>query len=107
MAKQTHMVLKGFAKTALPGARPPGISSMSLDKFTRAYGTTDLTQREKEILNLIAQGMSSKQIADKLSISQNTVSNHRKNMLAKAGAKSSAELVSIGVNFMHRGNSHL
>ena len=64
------------------------------------------TQREKEILVLIAQGMSSKQIAGKLSISQNTVSNHRKNMLDKAGAKSSAELVCVYLNFIQTSNSH-
>ena len=52
-----------------------------------------LTRREKEILTCITEGLSSKQIADKLFISENTVSNHRKNMLAKTGAKSSAELI--------------
>ena len=52
-----------------------------------------LTRREKEILTCITEGLSSKQIAGKLSISENTVSNHRKNMLAKTGAKSSAELI--------------
>ncbi len=54
---------------------------------------TGLSTREKEILAYIADGLSSKQIADKLSISINTVANHRKNMLLKMGAKSSAELV--------------
>jgi DNA-binding NarL/FixJ family response regulator len=52
-----------------------------------------LTLREKEILSFIAEGLSSKQIAAKLIISENTVSNHRKNMLKKSGAKSSAELI--------------
>ena len=55
---------------------------------------TKLTLRELEVLQFIAQGFSSKQIADKLFISENTVSNHRRNMLRKRGAKSSAELVS-------------
>jgi DNA-binding CsgD family transcriptional regulator len=53
-----------------------------------------LTLREIEILDFIAKGFSSKQIADRLSISTNTVANHRRNMLRKRGAKSSAELVS-------------
>jgi DNA-binding CsgD family transcriptional regulator len=57
-----------------------------------------LTLREKEILTCIAQGLSSKQIAGKLAISLNTVNNHRKNMLAKRGARSSAELVSGNLN---------
>lgn len=52
-----------------------------------------LTKREKEILECIAKGLSTKQIADKLFISRNTVANHRRNMLKKTGAKSSAELL--------------
>jgi DNA-binding CsgD family transcriptional regulator len=50
------------------------------------YGTR-LTNREKEILSCIAEGLSSKQIAGKLFISEFTVANHRKNMLAKNGRK--------------------
>ena len=57
-----------------------------------------LTPREKEILSCIAEGLSSKQIAGKLRISAYTVANHRKNMLMKTGAKSSAQLVSSNVN---------
>jgi len=52
-----------------------------------------LTHREKDILSLMVRGLSSKQIADKLDISENTVANHRKNMLSKTGAHSSAELI--------------
>jgi len=52
-----------------------------------------LTRREKEILSCIAMGLSSKQIAGKLYISENTVANHRRNMLRKKGVKSSAELI--------------
>ena len=59
---------------------------------------TMLTQREKEILGCIAEGLSSKQIAAKLSISEYTVANHRKNMLMKMGAKNSAELVQLSSN---------
>ena len=52
-----------------------------------------ITNREKEILMYLATGLSSKQIADKLKISINTISNHRKNMLSKTNCKSSAELI--------------
>jgi DNA-binding CsgD family transcriptional regulator len=55
--------------------------------------TQVLTRREKEILNYIAQGLCSKQIADRLTLSVNTVANHRKNMLYKTQTKSSAELI--------------
>lgn len=62
------------------------------------------TQREKEVLSLIASGFGSKQIADKLNISINTVGNHRSNMLLKTGAKSSAELVFMYINGNTNGN---
>ncbi len=42
-----------------------------------------LTLREKEILNFIAAGLNSNQIADKLAISKYTVDNHRRNMIRK------------------------
>jgi DNA-binding CsgD family transcriptional regulator len=57
--------------------------------------SSNLTHREKEIFYCIADGLSSKQIAGKLAISENTVANHRKNMLLKTGAQNSIELVRI------------
>ncbi len=62
---------------------------------TSAIQGTRLTTREREILSCIAEGLSSKQIASKLFISEYTVANHRKNMLSKLGARSSAELVKL------------
>lgn len=47
-----------------------------------------LTPRELEVLKLTAAGDTSKQIADKLCISQNTVLTHRKNIAAKTGLRS-------------------
>jgi DNA-binding CsgD family transcriptional regulator len=58
------------------------------------HAKTRLTHREREILTHIADGLSTKQIASKLFISQNTVANHRKNMLLKMGAKNCFELLS-------------
>lgn len=52
-----------------------------------------LTKREKDLLNYMADGQSSKQIADKLKISENTISNHRQNMLRKTNTKNVAELM--------------
>ena len=56
-----------------------------------------VTQREKEILLLLTEGHSSKQIASLLHISTKTVDNHRQNMLHRTGSKSSSELVSMGI----------
>ena len=49
---------------------------------------SQLSIREREILKLVAQGNSSKQIADKLFLSIHTVITHRKNITGKLGVKS-------------------
>lgn len=52
-----------------------------------------LSKRESQILVAISEGLASKQIADRLQVSINTVNNHRRNMLNKTGCKSSSELI--------------
>jgi DNA-binding CsgD family transcriptional regulator len=52
-----------------------------------------LTTREREILQLIARGLISKQIADKLYISVNTVNTHRQRILEKLQAENSVEAI--------------
>ena len=53
----------------------------------------EITKREKEILHLIGAGFSTKQIADQLFISINTVQTHRGNLLRKLQVKNSMELI--------------
>jgi DNA-binding CsgD family transcriptional regulator len=72
------------------------ITDLVFKKIHPVYDTptpTQLTRREVEILQFLSKGMSSKQIAAQMSISLNTVSNHRKNMLAKTESKTSSELI--------------
>lgn len=52
------------------------------------------SNREIEIVKLIAEGLQSKQIAEKLNISVHTVHTHRKNILEKSGVKSTGHLIS-------------
>ena len=59
--------------------------------------TPRLTKREKQILQFLAKGTTSNEIADELFLSPLTVDTHRKNLLQKFGAKNSAELVHIAV----------
>ncbi|MBK7560175.1 MAG: response regulator transcription factor [Chitinophagaceae bacterium] len=54
-----------------------------------------LTRREKEVLELIAGGLTNIEIGDKLFISSSTVDTHRKNLLAKFQAKNTASLIRI------------
>jgi len=56
-----------------------------------AYGT--LTSREQEVLRLLAQGLSTKEISDKLFISPKTAENHRANIMKKLDLHSTFELV--------------
>jgi DNA-binding CsgD family transcriptional regulator len=51
------------------------------------------SEREFEIINLIAHGMGSEQIADKLSLSVNTVNTHRRNILKKTKKSTTQDLV--------------
>lgn len=53
----------------------------------------DITPREKEVLELVAKGQSTKQIADVLGISIRTVETHRVNMLKKMKVNNTAELI--------------
>lgn len=55
----------------------------------------NFTNRELDILQLIAKGFSSKEIAEKLGITFHTVESHRKNMLKKHGVSTTVELVFI------------
>ena len=54
---------------------------------------SSLTPRQQEVLRLVAQGHSTKQIADSLSISPKTVENHRVTLMAKLGIHSAVDLV--------------
>lgn len=56
-----------------------------------------LTIREKEIVALIAEGLSSKEIAERLFISVKTVEKHRTNIMEKLGFKGMAEVVRYAI----------
>ncbi len=54
-----------------------------------------ITRREKEVLELIAEGLTNNEIAQKLFISPSTVDTHRKNLLIKFDAKNTASLIRL------------
>jgi DNA-binding NarL/FixJ family response regulator len=63
------------------------------DLFKKKAPATELTRREKEILQLISDEFTNQEIADKLFISPHTVDNHRVSLLNKMQAKNTAGLV--------------
>ena len=59
---------------------------------------TELTDREVEILQLIGEGHSTKELAEVLHLSQHTIYTHRKNMMKKLGVKNSTDLILTAIN---------
>lgn len=57
-----------------------------------------LTRREKEVLDLIAEGFTNQEIADKLFLDVTTINSHRKNMLTKYHVKNTAALVKLALS---------
>ncbi|GAB3637947.1 response regulator transcription factor [Hymenobacter arcticus] len=58
-----------------------------------------LTHREREILQLVATGLTNQQIADQLFTSKRTVESHRQNLLEKTGASNTAALVKYAMEY--------
>ncbi len=56
-----------------------------------------VTRREKEVLELISEGLTNSEIAEKLFVSVSTVDTHRKNLLSKLEAKNTADLVRLAI----------
>jgi two-component system, NarL family, response regulator NreC len=78
----------------------PAVAQVVFDDYVRSLserGITDrydaLSEREREVLQLVAEGKSSKEIADVLSISPATVETHRTHLLQKLGLRNTAEVV--------------
>ncbi|WP_432174348.1 response regulator [Streptomyces sp. Tue6028] len=70
---------------------------LDLAREGRALPTRAITDREEEILKLVAEGHTSQQIADLLVISAKTVERHRANLLQKLGLKDRLELTRYAI----------
>lgn len=91
------------AISAVAAGKPffsPPVAQVVFDDYVRglaARGITDrydaLSEREREVLQLVAEGRSSKEIADVLAISPATVETHRTHVLQKLGLRNTAEVV--------------
>lgn len=65
------------------------------DELRQSYA--ELTGREREVMLLIGEGLLSKEIAGRLSISVRTVENHRAHLMEKMGARSVADIVRMSI----------
>jgi DNA-binding NarL/FixJ family response regulator len=81
----------------------PAITPMIVSEFVNPTprdclsATPELSAREREILQMIAEGRSTKKIADSLFISVKTVESHRKKIMDKTGVKTVAELTKYAI----------
>ena len=91
LVQAVRCVLQGkqFLSPLLPHA--PLVDQKTVKTVKDRYET--LTTREREIMQLIAEGYTSPQIADRLFISSRTVDTHRANLMAKLGLRNQVELV--------------
>ncbi|HMA86620.1 MAG TPA: response regulator transcription factor [Desulfosalsimonadaceae bacterium] len=60
-------------------------------------GVSALSAREREVLQLVAEGLSTRQIAERIHVSVKTVETHRQQIMKKLNAKSVAELTKIAL----------
>ena len=74
--------------------RVPSLQPFSLNE--ERLKDLGITRRELEILELIAQGMSNREIAEKLFVSENTVKTHSSRLFDKLSAKRRTQAVQIG-----------
>src|ERR1700754_3262963 len=94
--------LAAVARTAAGGAVfTPGLAGLVLGEYRRlAAGQTPspaLTERETEVLRLVAKGLSYKQIAERLGVSHRTVQNHVQNTLGKLHLHNRVELTRYAI----------
>lgn len=71
------------------------LSAMARGDSRRPFAT--LTEREREVLRLVAEGLSTKEIATRLDISSRTVETHRANLMRKLDVHSIARLTQLAI----------
>ena len=95
--KDTHLGKKFFCGQILETIQRASIdvNDMDLDSFT--CEPVVLSERESEIIILIAEGLTNAQIAEQLFLSNHTINTHRKNIMNKLGVKNTAGIVMYAV----------
>jgi two-component system response regulator NreC len=84
-----------FICTGLAGRLSDRLASER--NFSSAYSEIELSERETEILHLLADGLTNMEIADRLFTSRRTVEGHRLSLLQKTGARNGLELIKLAM----------
>lgn len=94
---ETSKGKKFFCKQILETIRHSAIDVNDIDFDSCTCESTTLSEREVQIIKMIAEGMTNTKIADDLCLSNHTVNTHRKNILSKLGVKNTAGIVIYAV----------
>jgi DNA-binding NarL/FixJ family response regulator len=70
----------------------------SRDHLAKKFAKLSVSPREREIIRLISEGNTSRQIGEKLFISERTVHRHRSNIMKKLGLRRAIEVVKYGID---------
>jgi DNA-binding NarL/FixJ family response regulator len=95
--RETGRGNKFFCGQILETIRKASIDVNDIDFESFSCEPIILSERELEIVVLIAEGLTNTQIADQLFLSNHTVNTHRKNIMAKLGVKNTAGVVMYAV----------
>jgi Response regulator containing a CheY-like receiver domain and an HTH DNA-binding domain len=96
-------LLSGVAQGEAPISR--GLATKILGEFTRhlqhdeaaALNKEDLTEREKDVLRLVAEGATNRDIASQLNVTENTIKYHLKNILDKLHLRNRAQAAAYAI----------
>jgi DNA-binding NarL/FixJ family response regulator len=95
-------LIDGIARGEAPIS--PELATKILDEFSRRLKddartghTEDLTEREKQVLELVAEGSTNRDIASRLNVTENTVKYHLKNILEKLHLRNRAQAVAYAM----------
>lgn len=86
-----------FCGQILDRIRQESINVEDLDTLPLTCDPIHLSGRETEVLQLIAEGLTNTQVAEKLFLSTHTVTTHRKNIMSKLGVNNTAAMVMYAV----------
>lgn len=94
---ETHAGNKFFCGQILDTIQNEGINVDEISEFKFSCEPITLSEREIEVITMIAEGLTNIEISEKLFLSKHTVNTHRKNIMAKLGVKNTAGIVMFAV----------
>lgn len=94
---ETYAGNKFFCGQILETIQKEGIDIETIEGLELSCEPVILSEREVEVITLIAEGLTNVEISEKLFLSKHTVNTHRKNIMAKLGVKNTAGIVMFAV----------